>query len=92
MTAEIAVANKLGIAIAADSAVTVEQLHKDQIVTKVYNSANKIFTLSKWRPVGAMIYNTTTLGGTPWEIIIKDYRKGLGQSSFRTLEEYKNHF
>lgn len=92
MTAEIAVANKVGLAIAADSAVTVEQLYKNKIVTKVYNSANKIFTLSKWRPVGAMIYNTTTLGGTPWEIIIKDYREKLGRKSFNTLEEYKNDF
>ena len=92
MTAEIAVANKLGVAIAADSAVTVEQLHKGKLVSKVYNSANKIFTLSKWHPVGAMIYNAATLGGTPWEIIIKEYRHQLGRESFSSLLEYKDDF
>lgn len=91
MTTEIAVANRWGIAIAADSAVTVEHWHKNGSQEKVYNSANKIFTLSKWHPVGVMIFNTTTLGGVPWEVLIKHVRQKLGQQEFGTLKEYADY-
>ena len=80
MTAEIIVANKWGIAIAADSAVTSTQLHKGQLREKVLQAANKVFALSKWDPVSAMIYNSVTLGGTPWETIIKLARTELGKT------------
>lgn len=92
MTAEIVVANRWGVAIAADSAVTIEQLYKGEIKEKVYNSANKLFTLSKWHPVGIMIYNTMTLGGTPWETIIKIIRGRLGRDKFDTLKDYADYF
>ena len=85
MTAEIAVLNMFGVALAADSAVTVEHFHDDQIKTKVYNTANKLFTLSKFHPVGIMFYNTVTLGGVPWETIIKAYRKQLHRKSFGSV-------
>lgn len=91
VTAEIAVANRWGIAIAADSAVTVEHWHKNGSQEKVYNSANKIFTLSKWHPVGVMIFNTTTLGGVPWEVLIKHVRQKLGRQEFGTLQEYADY-
>ena len=42
MTAIVGVLNKHAVAIAADSAVTMGNTHK------VVNSANKIFTLSKY--------------------------------------------
>lgn len=48
MTAEVAVLNKYGVALAADSAVTVDHWHQNKLMTKVYNSANKLFTLSKF--------------------------------------------
>ena len=51
MTAEIAVLNKFGISIAADSAVTVETFHDGEVKQKVYNSTNKIFALSKRAPI-----------------------------------------
>jgi hypothetical protein len=52
MTTEVAIINKEAIALAADSAVTVK-ISDD---TKIYNSANKLFALSKFHPVGIMIY------------------------------------
>jgi hypothetical protein len=52
MTAEVAVLNKYGVALAADSAVTVDHWHQGKVTTKIYNSANKVFTLSKFEPVG----------------------------------------
>ena len=85
MTAEIAILNKSGIALAADSAVTIG----DQ---KVYNSANKLFTLSKYQPVGIMVYDSADLMGIPWELIIKEYRAILGDRAFDSLEEYAADF
>lgn len=92
MTAEVVVLNKFGIALAADSAVTVDHWHKSKIHTKVYNTANKLFTLSKFEPVGIMFYNTVTLGGIPWETIVKVHRKHLARTKHETVEQYANAF
>jgi hypothetical protein len=92
MTAEIAVLNKFGIALASDSAITVETLHDNELKTKVHNSANKLFTLSKFAPIGIMFYNTVTLGGVPWETIIKSYRRQLSDNRFATVEQYADDF
>ena len=92
MTAEIAVLNKFGVAIASDSAITVTSYHENRVKTKVHNSANKLFTLSKYAPVGIMFYNTVTLGGVPWETIVKAYRDNLNKNRFDTLHEYANDF
>lgn len=86
MTALVGVLNKHAVAIAADSAVTMGNTHK------VINSANKIFTLSKYHPVAVMTYNNASFMGVPWDIIIKEYRKNLGEKSFHLLEEYSNDF
>lgn len=87
MTAEVAIMNKLGVALAADSAVTLGT------GGKIYNSADKLFSLSKFRPVGIMIYGSANFSSTPWEVLIKDYRHNiLGKKSFRRLEQYADHF
>ena len=86
MTAIVAVLNRHAVAIAADSAVTMGNTHK------VVNSANKIFTLSKYNPVAVMTYNNAAFMGTPWDIIIKEYRKQLRDKSFPTLEKYLEDF
>ena len=59
MTAEVAVMNKQAIALAADSAVTFPQ----EMGRKIFPSASKIFTLSKYEPVGVMIYGNASLMG-----------------------------
>lgn len=87
MTAEIAVLNKSGVALAADSAVSIVTSGN----TKIYNT-NKLFMLSKFHPVGVMIYGGAELMGVPWESIIKRYRKLLTDKSFGTLEEYGRDF
>ena len=86
MTAIVGVLNKHAVAIAADSAVTMGNTHK------VVNSANKIFTLSKYHPVAVMTYNNAAFMGVPWDIIIKEYRKFLGDKSFSELKEYVDDF
>lgn len=84
MTAEIVIMNKRGVAIAADSAVTAAV---DGGV-KIFPSANKVFTLSKYHPVGVMIYNSAEMLGIPWEVAVKTYREELGDKSFSHLEDY----
>lgn len=81
MTAEVAIANASAIALAADSAVTIG----DQ---KIYNSALKLFSLSKIAPVGVMVYGNADLMDVPWETLIKTYRKRLSGHTFDRLEEY----
>ncbi len=79
MTSEVAVMNRLAVALAADSAVTTAQ-------KKVFNSANKLFLLSQ--TVGIMVYNNASLMHVPWETLIKDFRKKLGDERYDRLEEY----
>lgn len=86
MTAIVGVLNKHAVAIAADSAVTMGNTHK------VINSANKIFTLSKYHPVAVMTYNNAAFMGVPWDIIIKEYRKQLHDKSFPYLSDYIHDF
>ncbi|MFY8188299.1 MAG: hypothetical protein ACOVLC_10100 [Flavobacterium sp.] len=88
MTAVVGILNKHAIAIAADSAVTIG----GNTGSKIFNKANKVFTLSKHHPVGIMIYNSATFMSTPWETIIKIYRNKLGDTHFSTLYEYKQDF
>ncbi|WP_339701580.1 hypothetical protein [Algoriphagus aquimarinus] len=90
MTAVVGVLNKQAVAIAADSAVTIG--NGTGTGTKIFNRANKIFTLSKYHPVGIMIYNEGSFMETPWETIIKVYRKEINRKSFDTVNEYKNDF
>lgn len=68
MTAEVVILNKSGIALAADSAVSIG-------TKKVYNSANKLFALSRNQPVGIMIYGNAEFMSVPWEALIKSFRK-----------------
>lgn len=84
MTAIVAVLNKHGIAIAADSAATMGN--------KVVYNANKIFTLSKYQPVGIATYSNASFMGVPWDIIIKEYRRNLDRKSYGTLYEYVDNF
>lgn len=88
MTAEIAIMNKEAIALASDSAVTTTG-KTDQ---KIFTSANKLFALSKYHPVGIMVYGSAIFMGVPWETIIKIYRNKLGKKKFNTLKEYANNF
>lgn len=84
MTSEIAIMNKDAIALASDSAVTYGQ--------KIFDSANKLFTMSKYHPVGIMVYGSAIFMGVPWETTIKIYRNSLGKKKFNTLKEYATNF
>jgi hypothetical protein len=86
MTCEVVVMNRRGIALAADSAVTVGE------GDKIYHTAEKLFPLAQSAPVGIMTYGSADLIGVPWEIIIKMYSQSLAGRRFDTLDQYAHDF
>jgi hypothetical protein len=88
MTAVVGILNKQAVALAADSAVTIDGTNG----RKIFNKANKVFTLSKFHPIGIMIHNSASFMTTPWETIIKMYRRQLGNRPFSTVAGYLEDF
>lgn len=86
MSAGICIMNRNAIAMAADSAVTVGD-H-----AAIHNSANKLFSLSRVAPVGVIVYANAALMTVPIEIIVKQYKKQLGDRVFPKLNDYVNDF
>ena len=89
MTAELIVLNKNGLALAADSAVTISA---GTGPAKIYNTANKLFALSKCHPIGVMVYGSAEIMGLPWETVIKRYRDTLGRTSYLSVDAYVDSF
>lgn len=85
MTAEVCVMNTMGIALAADSAVSIGEGSR-----KIYNSANKLFSLS--HSVGIMIYGNADFMDVPWETIIKTFRNKNLSEELNYLEDYAENF
>ena len=71
MTAEIAILNKSSVALAADSAISLGTSGK-------IFPGNKLFALTKWHPVGVMIYNNAEYMGIPWENNYQNLQIGIG--------------
>ncbi|MCM3739321.1 hypothetical protein M3210_03460 [Oceanobacillus luteolus] len=88
MTAEVAVLNKHGIAMAADSAITSGR----EGIQKVYNTANKLFALSEKHSIGIMVYGAASFMEVPWEVIIKSYREVICDRTFNHLHDYMEDF
>lgn len=82
MSAGICIMNKKAVAMAADSAVTIGN-HE-----AIHNSANKLFSLSYFAPIGLIIYANPEFMSVPMDIIIKQYRKILGKQTFPSLNDY----
>jgi len=78
--------NKYGIALAADSALTLGDGEK------IYHHAKKLFDLKPGIPVGVMVYGSAEIMGMPWEIVIKQYALTLGEKQFDRLEQYAENF
>jgi hypothetical protein len=88
MTAEIAILNRNGVALAADSAGTLVLPSGP----KLTNTERKLFRLSKYAGVGVMVYGASQLMGVPWETIIKTYRQDLKAKTYEHLEDYASDF
>jgi hypothetical protein len=76
VTCEVAVVDKRGIALAADSAVTLGN------GKKIYHTAEKLFSLSPSIPVAIMTFGAADMMNVPWETVVKIYAQKLG-SRFR---------
>lgn len=72
MTAEVAILNKLGIALAADSAVTISEGSDNR---KVFNTADKLFELSRDHPIACMIFSNLQFMQAPIQVLIKEFRR-----------------
>lgn len=88
MTAIVGILNRRGLAFAADSAAT----HKSTSGYKISNNANKLFSLSKYHPVGIALYNNLDFMGVPWDSIIKQFRDSQKDKYYDTLQEYVKPF
>jgi hypothetical protein len=88
MTTEIAVLNRLGVALAADSAVTIS----GGGTTKVFESADKLFELSCVHPIALMINGNLDCFGFPWELLVKDFRDSHGDRPNKTITNWINDF
>lgn len=86
MTAEVAIMNKSAVALAADSADTIDGGRK------VFTTVDKLFPLSPHHPIGFMVYGNGELMGVPWETIIKMYCRHVSTERFATVEAYAEHF
>jgi hypothetical protein len=87
MTAEVAVLNRIGVALASDSAVSI-----GREASKICTSADKLFHLSRSAPVGIMIYGNANFVGIPWETVVKEFRRQQGETRYDKLEEYGERF
>lgn len=87
MTAEVGVLNRVGVALAADSAVSI-----GREANKIWTSADKLFHLSRSAPVGIMVFGNANFVGIPWETVVKEFRRELADSRFDQLEQYADRF
>ena len=88
MSAGICIMNQNAIAMAADSAVTIGG------GIAIHNSVNKLFSLSRIEPIGAIIYSNANFMQTPVEIILKQYRSEIDSEKryFDKLFDYVDDF
>ncbi len=88
MTAEVIVMNKYGLAMAADTVLTVATRQGP----KLYRNLTKLFHLAREAPVAVMVYGSVEFSHLPWEVLIKDYRDRLGDRTFGSLEGFGSSF
>ena len=89
MTAEIAILNKIGVALAADSAITGKIADSRK---PIYVSDHKIFQVSQAAPVGILIHGKSEFMGIPIETLVKEYITKHGDTDFKNLEGYADKF
>ncbi|MBD1549297.1 hypothetical protein [Roseibium aggregatum] len=85
MTAEVAIINRSGIALAADSAVTIGR-------DRVWKNSNKLFHLAPANDVGVMFFGSGDYCGLPWEVVLKEFRKKIGKTTFPLVTDYVDNF
>lgn len=85
MTSEIGILNQSGLALAADSALTITNPNG---FVNTLDSATKLFTLSKSHYIGIMTYNDATFMGVSWVAIINGFKKYIGDNVQDKVMDY----
>lgn len=88
MTSEIAIMNRKGVALAADSIGTVTR-GENQNTGKSYDTLHKLFQLPHTKSVGIMFYGNADCMGVPLETLIRMYP---GQKQLPLLNDYAEDF
>jgi len=84
MTAEVAIMNRIGVALAADSAATAGQ--------KVHDSADKLFEVSPGKPIAVMIYGSAMFTKVPWDTVVATNPDRHLQQEHALTEDYVTNF
>jgi len=71
LTSEVAVMNQRGIALAADSAVTL--IEGGTVIVR--NDQRKLYNLADGLPVGVMFFGIADIMGHPWEVLLDHFQK-----------------
>lgn len=85
MTSEIMILTPNAIALATDSAITIDN-------RKIYNGTNKLFMLSNYPPMGIMTYNRARFFNIPFETIIKEFRNEISDKNIAKTIDFKDEF
>ncbi len=92
MTSVVGILNKQGVAIAADSAVTLGRMKDGRKRQKISKNGNKMIRLSETVPVAVMITGNANYLHIPWEVIVRRYRQQRGTVAHSTVEDAVNDF
>ena len=84
MTCEVIVMNRTGVAVAADTAVTMGP--------KVFHHSQKLFPLAADIPVAMLNYGCAEFMGAPWSLVFNAYARHLGGRKMARLEDYATDF
>lgn len=87
MTSQIVLMNKIGLAIASDSSLTMTRGDN----RRTYASAEKIFPLGAEHKVAVLHSGTVEFMEHPYEVLLTEWIKSL-QKAYGTLEEYADSF
>ena len=89
MTAEICILNREAVAMASDSAATVELTTPDGKIYKYFPTVDKIFKVgSDVHTIGVMIYQSPTIMEVPWETLIKLWGDTLEDRPLPRVSDY----
>ena len=89
MTAEICILNREAVAMASDSAATVELTTAEGRIFKYFPTVDKIFRVgNEVHTVGVMIYQSPVIMDVPWETLIKLWGDSLEDRRLPRVSDY----
>lgn len=90
MTIAISLKVNDGVVLAADSASTLitQDDAGNQLVSNIYNNANKVFNLVKGSPIGLITWGAGSIGTASISTLIKDLRREFSNADDKTINDY----